>query len=157
MVFKLHSVFVLLVILLSLEQVFGQNYSNMTFTADRNLKGKSFKCDAVEYQRCHSLESISSAIGMFSSGIFTHKDPYVKDVSVTFYTGWNCGGKWFRKSGSMTTGQSWKWSDFGDYDGKIYSFKIANFKTSNTNSGSKQIPPDSQAPIVAKCGVIRYA
>ncbi|KAI9304559.1 hypothetical protein BJ944DRAFT_266654 [Cunninghamella echinulata] len=157
MISKLHSVFILLVVLLSLEQVFGHEYSNMTVTLGEDFKGMSFKCDAVEYQRCHRMEPISSSVYDISSAIFTHKDPFVKDVSVTFYTGHSCDGHWIRKSGSMSNGQSWVWSSFGEYTRNINSFKIANFKTSTGNSGSSQQPPDTNPlPYIANCGVIRY-
>ncbi|KAI9304558.1 hypothetical protein BJ944DRAFT_231184 [Cunninghamella echinulata] len=119
----------------------------MTFTWDKKLKGTSYMCDAVDYQIYHSLESLPTTFSLFSSAIFTHKDPFVKD---------NCGGKWFRKSGSMKNGQSWKWSDLGEYDGKIYSFKIANFKTSTGDSGSSQLPPDPKSPHIANCRVICF-
>ncbi|CAO3620838.1 unnamed protein product [Cunninghamella echinulata] len=155
MISKLRSVFVLLVILLSLEQVFGYDYSNMTVISNTNFKGTSFQCDAVEYQRCHRMEPMSSTWYTISSAIFTHKDKTVKDVSVTFYTGQSCDGQWFRKSGSMKNGQSWKWSNFGDYNGLIKSFKVANFKTSNGNSGPNQQPPDDN-PYTVQCRAIRY-
>ncbi|CAO3620834.1 unnamed protein product [Cunninghamella echinulata] len=140
MVFKLHSVFVLLVVLLSLEQVFG--YSNMTVSVGKNHKGLSFYCKTIGYQLCHRMGPMASNKIDISSAIFTHNDKNVKDLSVTFYTGKTCDGQWFRKSGSIKNGQSWKWSNFGDYNGKIGSFKIANFKMSNGVSGPNQQPPD---------------
>ncbi|KAI9304557.1 hypothetical protein BJ944DRAFT_266653 [Cunninghamella echinulata] len=153
MISKLHSVFVLLVVLLSLEQVFG--YSNMTVTVGKNHKGVSFYCKAIDYQLCHRMEPIASKKAAISSAIFTHKDKQVKDVSVTFYTGKSCDGQWFRKTGSMKYNQSWKWSNFGKYNEKIRSFKIANFKTSNGNSGSNKQSPNGNY-YTNNCEIIRY-
>ncbi|KAI9305406.1 hypothetical protein BJ944DRAFT_249069 [Cunninghamella echinulata] len=152
MISKLHNVFILLVVLLSLEQVFG--YSNVTVSTGENYNGPSYYCEVTKYQLCHRMEPMTTSMASISSAIYGHKDSNVTEISITFYTGNTCDGEWFRQTGYINIGSEWKIPSFGIYNGQINSFKIANFLTSNGNSGPNQQPPDRKYQ-VAKCKLIR--
>ncbi|KAI9304560.1 hypothetical protein BJ944DRAFT_266655 [Cunninghamella echinulata] len=148
----LHGVLVLLVVLLSLEQVFAG--SKLQLFKNTGNQGKAWECDTVDYQLCHRITPFTTSMEYASSAKFQHKDKAVKDVSVTFYTGDSCDGEWFRRSGVMHYDTYFLWGNFGAYNGQVNSYKVANFQTSNGDSGDKQQPPDGTVH-PAKCKLIR--
>ncbi|CAO3620826.1 unnamed protein product [Cunninghamella echinulata] len=148
----LHTILVLLVVLLSIEQVFGG--SKMQLFKNTRYQGKAWECDTIDYQLCHRITPFTTSMEYASSAKFQHKDKAVNDVSITFYTGDSCDGEWFRNTTAMHYDTYFLWPSFGIYNGQINSYKVANFRTSNGDSGPNQQPPDSKVQ-PANCKLIR--
>ncbi|KAK3843351.1 MAG: hypothetical protein J3R72DRAFT_522766 [Linnemannia gamsii] len=115
---------------------------DIVFATGKNMQGDTYRCEELDYQVCYSSSQHSG--GQFPDNVlpinvqslkFTNYDfPDHKDFSITIYDGAYCN-YWYDR-------WSFKQSD----DGKdtingwnamkgVYSFKIANFQTSNVSNG----------------------
>ncbi|KAF9344016.1 hypothetical protein BGX26_004906, partial [Mortierella sp. AD094] len=102
--------------------------SSMTFYENSKYRGSCVKCDITEYQKCYQVEM--KGLERASSALFHNRDPLQDKFSLTYYTGKKCGGDWFRAS--IPFKETLGLPDFLSFNGKIQSFKVANFPTSTT-------------------------
>ncbi|KAK3810635.1 MAG: hypothetical protein J3R72DRAFT_428153 [Linnemannia gamsii] len=98
---------------------------------EKNTKGTQYRCEELDYQVCYS----GSFPGDAKSLKFTNYDfPQNKDFSITIYGGQQCNYNYDRWSFRQSDDGKDTINQFGSLTG-VYSFKIANFLTSDVTKG----------------------
>ncbi|KAK3843349.1 MAG: hypothetical protein J3R72DRAFT_109030 [Linnemannia gamsii] len=118
---------------------------DIVFSTEKNQQGDHYRCEELEYQTCYTYGP-----GSFPSNIqslkFTNYDfPDQKDFSITIYNDLYCNNyydRWsFRQSDDGKDSIN-KWHSLTG----VYSFKIANFQTSNVSQGNIGTKDKSNKP-----------
>ncbi|KAK3843348.1 MAG: hypothetical protein J3R72DRAFT_420269 [Linnemannia gamsii] len=121
---------------------------DIVFSTEKNQQGDHYRCEELDYQVCYSSTSGHSLPINIKSLKFTNYDfPDHKDFSITLYDGPSCDRYYDRWSFSQK-------DDGKDYINNlkglpdVYSFKIANFLTSNVSRGKS---PGKDTTTIPNC------
>ncbi|KAG0278798.1 hypothetical protein BGZ95_003086 [Linnemannia exigua] len=115
---------------------------DLVFATGLNMKGDKTRCEDLDYQVCYAF---SHPVNLQSLRFTNYDFPDHKDFSITVYDGSACNNNYDRWSFKQSDSNKYTIAGWRSLH-LAYSFKIANFQTSDVRGGSHGPKDSTQTP-----------
>ncbi|KAG0239387.1 hypothetical protein BGX31_002803 [Mortierella sp. GBA43] len=122
---------------LALATTLEASHPVIRFYTETDRKGSCAAITIVEYRKCYDVVNFA----MVKSAAYVNGDPYNDKVSVSFFEGPNCGGKYTRRTGEMPFGKPYNLGNLGQVSGFVESIWVVNAITKNDEGDLAQTYP----------------
>ncbi|KAF9913685.1 hypothetical protein BX616_009741 [Lobosporangium transversale] len=125
----------------------SQATTTMQFYTDENFKGKCSQFQITAYDKCFNVSKAKNA----KSLKFVNDDPAASDLTFTFFSSTNCGGKWIRDGRAVPYGEVLEGAKIPWVYGNVGSFMLQKGKLTLEKGKNNNKLPSTPAKFNKKC------